>query len=165
MSPSSSYISSEYHDSISYSFCTKVMQTKGVNQVHHEWNRCHNKLWPHSMNMEKCMNTNLYLQILMKTVIFFPICKVTSYLYCKWIICIFSSTLTRNWRLDNPFVRPSEMMLCLTTDGVFILHHNIQHHLSQSEGWIFVYCWLHALALFDITQHLSDVISSVGSIR
>jgi len=40
----------------------------------------------------------------------------------------------RNWRIDNPFVGPSEM----TSDKrrELMLRHNVQHHLGQTEDGI-----------------------------
>jgi len=42
-----------------------------------------------------------------------------------------------HWRIDNPFIGPYEMTLCMTKGGNFTLRHDVKPYLGQSEDWIF----------------------------
>jgi len=71
-----------------------------------------------------------------------------------------------NWHINNPFVRPSRLMLGSTKGGNLpnVTTHNVIWANQKTES--FVYRWLLAHAMFDVTcfPAFSDVIPHVPSV-
>ena len=73
---------------------------------------------------------------------------------CRFTVTLPSLARYSHWHIDHPFVRPSEMMLCLTKGGN--LHNVIAYIIwANQKTESIVYRWIHALvsfAIFDVTR-------------